>query len=89
MNTETCCAPDYFKKVTFKDLFPEFIAGVPIKRRAWRGYWVYKYGKVEIHTKSGETINFLETQDIIFTLSGILMDDWEIATNENCDIPIK
>jgi hypothetical protein len=73
----------------FKDLFATFIAGTPIKRKVWRGYWVYKYGKIEIHTKTGETINFLDTQDILFTISGILEDDWEVATNENCNIPVK
>lgn len=74
---------------SFKELFPTFIAGTPIKRKVWRGYWVYKYGKIEIHSKNGEVINFLDTQDILFTLSGILQDDWEIATNENCDIPVN
>lgn len=81
-----------FKAVTgryFRDLFQTFIAGTPIKRKVWRGYWVYKYGKIEIHTKTGEVINFTDTQDILFTLSGILEDDWEIATSENCDIPVK
>jgi hypothetical protein len=73
----------------FKDLFSSFIAGTPIKRKVWRGYWVYKYGKIEIHTKAGEVINFLDTTDILFTLSGILEDDWEVATNENCDIEVK
>jgi hypothetical protein len=73
----------------FKDLFSSFIAGTPIKRSVWKGYWVYKYGKIEIHTKTGEVINFLDTQDILFTLSGILQDDWEIATNDLCDIPVK
>jgi hypothetical protein len=74
---------------SFKELFPTFIAGTPIKRKVWRGYWVYKYGKIEIHTKTGEVINFTDTTDILFTVSGILENDWEVATNENCDIPVK
>jgi hypothetical protein len=74
---------------SFKELFPTFIAGTPIKRKVWRGYWVYKYGKIEIHTKTGEIINFTDTTDILFTVSGILENDWEVATNENCDIPVK
>lgn len=73
----------------FKDLLADFIAGTPIKRKVWRGYWVYKYGKIEIHTKTGEVIDFQKTEDLLFTLSGILQDDWEIATNENCDIEVK
>lgn len=75
--------------MTFKELFPTFIAGTPIKRKAWRGYWVYKYGKIEIHSKTGEVIDFLETKDILFTIAGMLEDDWEVATNENCDIEVR
>lgn len=75
--------------MTFKELFPTFIAGTKIKRKVWRGYWVYRYGKIEIHTKTGEVVDFLDTKDILFTLSGILEDDWEYASNENCDIPVK
>jgi hypothetical protein len=74
--------------MTFKELFPDFIAGTPIKRKVWRGYWVYKYGKIEIHAKNGEIINFLDTEDILFTLSGILQDDWEYANESNCDIEV-
>lgn len=74
--------------MTFKELFSTFISGTPIKRKVWRGYWVYKYGKIEIHSKNGEVINFLDTNDILFTLSGILEDDWEYANDENCDIPV-
>lgn len=74
--------------MTFKELFPTFIAGTPIKRKVWKGYWVYKYGRIEIHSKDGAIIDFLDTKDILFTISGILEDDWEVATNENCDIPV-
>lgn len=73
----------------FKDLFATFIAGTPIKRKVWRGYWVYRYGKIQMYTKKGDIVDFLDSQDILFTLSGILEDDWEVATNENCDIPVK
>lgn len=73
----------------FKNLMSEFLAGTPIKRKVWRGYWIYKYGKIEIHTKTGEVINFLEVEDVMFTINGMLQDDWEIATNENCDIKVN
>lgn len=74
--------------MTFKELLADFIAGTPIKRKVWKGYWVYKYGKIEIHTKTGEVIDFQKTEDVIFTVSGILQDDWEVATNDNCDIEV-
>jgi hypothetical protein len=75
--------------MTFKQLLVTFIAGTPIKRRVWGGYWVYKNGRIEIHSKTGEVIDFLETKDILFTIAGMLEDDWEVATNENCVIEVK
>ena len=75
--------------MTFKELLPTFIAGTPIKREVWGGYWVYKYGKIEMHTKEGEVILLTDTKDILFTICGILEDDWEVATNENCVIKVS
>lgn len=72
----------------FKDLIAEFIAGTPIKRKVWKGYWIYKYGKILMYTKTGEVVNFQESDDVIFTISGILQDDWEIATEENSIIKV-
>lgn len=77
------------KEVPFKKLLADFIAGVPIKRKPWGGYWVYRYGKIDIHTKKGKVVQFLDTEDIIFTLSGILQNDWEKATPENCPMLAK
>lgn len=77
--------------MSFKELFAAFIAGTPIKRKVWRGYWKFdpRTNNVVIYTKEGQVIPFSEVKEWAFTLSGILQDDWEVATNENCDIPVK
>lgn len=77
--------------MTIKDLFSEFISGTPIKRKVWRGYWKYnpRTKNIDMYTKEGEVIQITDTEDVLFTISGILADDWEIATNENCDIEVK
>lgn len=67
--------------VTLKELYHLFKTGTPIKRKSWGGYWIFKDGKVEIHTKEGIMLDFLETEDIIFTLSHVFENDWEVATN--------
>lgn len=72
----------------FKELFSDFIAGAPIKRKPWGGFWKYSYGKVQMHSKDGTVTELKDTKDIIFTLSGILQDDWIIATNENCSVSL-
>jgi hypothetical protein len=73
----------------FKDLFADFISGTPIKRKVWKGYWKYRYGKIEMHSKDGTITDFTDSKDIAFTISGIIADDWEIATNDNCSIEIE
>lgn len=35
-----------------------------------------------MHTKTGEVVDFLDTEDVLFTISGILQDDWEVATKK-------
>lgn len=75
----------------FKDLFAAFIAGTPIKRKVWRGYWKYdpRNNDIKIYTKEGSVVMFREVQDLPFTISAFTQDDWEIATNENCDIEVQ
>lgn len=99
--TENCpsviyeCEPDCGNErcenegTTFRFLFADFIAGAPIKRKCWRGYWKYRFGEIEMHCKDGTVTMFSETKDVLYTLSGILQNDWEIATKYNCDIPVK
>lgn len=70
----------------FKELLATFIAGTPIKRKVWKGYWLYKRGRIQMHTKEGLVVDFQESKDIIFSISGILEDDWEVATAENTEI---
>lgn len=77
--------------MTFKELFADFISGTPIKRKVWRGYWKYdpRENDIKIFTKEGDVVKFKEVEDLPFTISGMLQNDWEIATNENCDIEVK
>jgi hypothetical protein len=78
-----CSTKPYRPIFSFKELFADFIAGAPIKRKTWKGYWKYRYGAIEMHSADGSITNFTDTKDILFTISGILQNDWEIATPEN------
>jgi hypothetical protein len=68
----------------FGELFAQFVAGTPIKRKGWGGYWIYKNGDIFIYTAEGDVINFNQTNNIIFTISHFTMFDWEVATKDNC-----
>ena len=76
--------------MTFEQLFPYFAVGVPIKRKPWGGYWKYDIVEdvVYMFTKEGTILPLTETKDILFTLSNVVADDWQIATNENCVIQV-
>lgn len=75
--------------MTLKELYADLISGIPVKRKPWGGYWKYRYGKVEMHCKDGRVLDMMkESEDTLFTISCIFADDWEVATNENCKIPV-
>lgn len=68
------------------ELYVEFAMGTPVKRKAWKGYWRYWFGDVKMHTREGEVVDLKDMENPLFTLAGVLADDWEIATPENCPV---
>ena len=42
-----------------------------------------------MHTKNGDVVDFLDAEDVLFTISGILQDDWEVATVQNKSLRIN
>lgn len=71
--------------MNFKDALEALKAGLPVKRKNWDGYWVLEdVNRIIIHLKEGTDINLIDTEDIMFTLSHTVENDWEIATIENC-----
>jgi hypothetical protein len=70
--------------MTFKTAWELLNEGKPIKRPYWDGYWIKEDSDVIIHLKEGYNINLLDTDDVMFTLSHMACDDWELATHDNC-----
>lgn len=68
---------------SFSLLFSRFVSGEPIKRKDWRGYWRYNTKNIEVYMENGEVMDLVSTEDIIYTISQILADDWIVATTEN------
>lgn len=63
--------------------------GTPLKRKSWGGYWKWKNNTIMMHCKNGKVLDIRETDDVDFTMSNVLANDWEVATNENCTIQVK
>ncbi|WP_195539468.1 Thoeris anti-defense Tad2 family protein [Eubacterium maltosivorans] len=61
---------------------------LPVKRQCWNGYWKWDGETILIFTADNRIVNIRETRFLANTIKEILADDWEIATEENCSVPI-
>lgn len=70
----------------FEKAFKLMKTGAKIKLPSWGGYWYWDNEKrtVIMHTKDGQELDIRETDRVIYTLSNILDDQWQIADEENC-----
>ena len=73
----------------FKEAFKHLRQGLPIKRKYWEGYWIKEDNRIIIHLKEGDNLDIQDTEDIIFTMSNITENDWEVATDHNCPRLVK
>ena len=72
--------------MSFKEIYKYFVAGTPIKRVGWDGFWRYDLKGIHIYLQDGEIIPFKDSTNMITTISHTIIDDWEIATKDNCSI---
>lgn len=61
--------------------------GYKIKRKEWKGYWKLEDGEVIMYCNldGGDEltpINIKDTDDILFTLSNVAADDWEVVLDK-------
>ena len=70
----------------FKKALELMKQGMKMKLPSWGGYWFYDNKKETIimHTKDSKELYIRETERVIYTLSNILDDQWQIADEENC-----
>ena len=70
--------------MSFKDIFTLFIAGTPIKRKEWKGFWRNVEDGIYIFKKDGDYFPIGESNNMCSTLAHTTINDWEVATKENC-----
>lgn len=68
--------------LTFEQAYQAMICGCKVKRKEWKGYWDFKDDMIYIHCEDGEVLKFTDTQDLPFTISNMLKDDWELVPND-------
>lgn len=65
--------------MNFTEVFEALKRGEKIKLSHWTGYWQLENGRVMMHCKNGDIIDLQDSKDIVYTLSGIASDDWQIV----------
>lgn len=64
--------------MNFKKAYKLLKDGKCVKRKEWGGYWKWENNTIMIHCKDGKVLDIRETEDVNFTMSNILEDDWEV-----------
>lgn len=67
--------------VTFQNAYKHMLQGGRARRKDWKGYWYWsdKLNSIVIHMANGEEFDIRKTDDVKYTMSNILADDWEVA----------
>lgn len=72
--------------MNFTEAFELTKQGKKVKRRHWAGYWALEMGDIVMHCKDGRIINIRDSEDMQFTITNMLADDWESADTGNCPL---
>lgn len=63
----------------FKQAFEAMKGGAKIRCPEWKGYWIWSHNTIEIHCGDGEVLDIRDTQNVEYTFSFIIRDDWQIV----------
>ena len=69
------------KIMNFASAFISLQRGHKIRRKHWKGYWILENNEIMMHCYDGRVINIKDTDDILYTISNMACNDWEIADN--------
>lgn len=65
--------------MNFASAFISMQRGHKVKRKHWDGYWAIENGEIIMHTRKGQIINIRDSEDMLYTVSNMACDDWEIV----------
>lgn len=66
----------------FKKAFELLKQGKKVKLPSWIGYWKWENNTIVMHCKDGSNIPITESEDIAYTLSNIISNDWECVDDD-------
>jgi hypothetical protein len=76
----------------FKQAFEAMKQGAAVKLTSWKGYWKWEDGSVKMYCKDGRVLDIRESEDILYTLTSINSDEWEVVEDAdlgNLDLSIQ
>ena len=53
--------------------------GYKVKLPTWKGYWAKEGDTIKMHCKDGRVLDIRESEDVFYTLSNIVSDEWEVV----------
>ena len=72
-----------------KEMLEYLKNGYKVKLPHWKGYWVLEGDKVMMYSKDGTVMNLTDTKDIIYTLTNLANNQWEVLNDDyRLDTPI-
>jgi hypothetical protein len=83
-----------FRKVEgmpFKEAFELLKKGHKIKLHTWAGYWSWEKDMhdnftIKMYCKDGSIVDIRSTENVDYTISNLLNDNWLIADTINCPL---
>lgn len=66
------------KIMDFQEAFRFMQHGFRVRRKDWEGYWAWENDTIVMHCKDGVAIDIRATDDVAFTISNILANDWVV-----------
>lgn len=75
--------------MNFKRAYEALKQGADIKREHWKGFWRKENGTIVMHCKDGCNLKITESEDVFFTIDGMMAADWEVVNgNEITDLSV-
>jgi hypothetical protein len=65
--------------MNFKEAYEAIKQGARVKLPEWAGFWMWEDDTIKMYCKDGSVLDIRKTNDVDYTLSFILRDDWEIV----------
>lgn len=66
----------------FKQAYEALKRGKDIKRSSWKGFWRKENRTIAMHCKDGRVIPLTDSEDVFYTFSHIVADDWEVVDGD-------